>query len=101
MKKLEERVYRNLTMVPRGKVTTYKELGLSVGMENGQRVIGQIMRKNPRPVIVPCHRVVRSDRSVGGYAYGQKRKIELLMKEGVYIKKGKISQWDRTFHKLK
>ena len=71
MSDLSSRVYKKLLEVPRGKVTTYAELAKAVGIENGQRAIGNIMNKNPNPILVPCHRVVRSDGSVGGYAFGE------------------------------
>ena len=66
----EEKIYKNLLQVPPGKITTYSELSKSIGLENGQRIVGQIMKKNPFPVIVPCHRVVKSDGGIGGYAFG-------------------------------
>lgn len=87
---LEERVYKKLIEVPKGKVTTYGELAKAVGLPNGQRIIGRIMNKNPYPVIVPCHRVVMSTGKVGGYAWGEKIKSNMLAKEGVQIKNGKI-----------
>ena len=65
---IEKKIYRKLLQVPSGKITTYKELARSVGLQNGQRVIGQIMKKNPFPVIIPCHRVVKSNGEIGGYA---------------------------------
>ena len=65
---LEEKVYKKLLEVPPGKVTTYGELAKSIGLKNGQRIIGRMMNKNPYPVIIPCHRVVKSDGNVGGYA---------------------------------
>ena len=88
--KLEEKVYKKLLEVPLGMVTTYGELSKAVGIKNGQRVIGRIMNKNPYPVIVPCHRVIKSDGKIGGYAWGEKIKISMLAKEGVKIKNGKI-----------
>lgn len=88
--KLEEKVYKKLLEVPPGKVTTYGELAKAVGLKNGQRLIGKIMNKNPYPVIVPCHRVIKSDGKIGGYAWGEKIKINMLLKEGVKIKNGKI-----------
>jgi len=87
---LEQKVYRKLLEVPRGKVTTYSELAKSVGLKNGQRVIGRIMNKNPYPVVIPCHRVILSNKKVGGYAWGEKVKSKILAKEGIQIKKGKI-----------
>ena len=56
--------------MPPGYVTTYGELAKAINLKNGQRVVGQIMKKNPFPVIIPCHRVVKSDGTIGGYAYG-------------------------------
>ncbi|MBI4894584.1 MAG: MGMT family protein [Candidatus Aenigmarchaeota archaeon] len=100
MKNLSSRVYRSLMRVPRGKVTTYKALAESVGMKNGQRAIGRIMNRNPDPIKVPCHRVVRSDRSVGGYAYGTEKKIKLLSREGVSIKNGKIENWNKIIFRF-
>lgn len=88
--KLEDKVYKKLLEVPPGMVTTYGELARAVGFKNGQRVIGRIMNKNPYPVIVPCHRVIKSNGKIGGYAWGEKIKTNMLSKEGVKIKNGKI-----------
>lgn len=76
--------------IPPGKVTTYKELSLALGWPRGWRRVGKLLSANPHPVIVPCHRVVRSDGRVGGYKLGVKKKIELLREEGVEVKKGKV-----------
>ena len=89
--KLEDKVYKKLSEVPKGQVTTYGELAKAVGLKNGQRAIGRIMNKNPYPVIVPCHRVIMSTGKVGGYAWGEKVKTNMLAKEGVQIKNGKIA----------
>jgi methylated-DNA-[protein]-cysteine S-methyltransferase len=83
-------VYKKLLQVPKGKVTTYSELAKSVGLKNGQRVIGRIMNKNPFPVVIPCHRVILSSGKIGGYAWGEKVKTHMLSKEGIKIKNGKI-----------
>lgn len=95
MNELERRVYQKLLKVPKGKVTTYGDLAKAVGLENGQRVIGQIMNKNPFPVIIPCHRVVKSDGKVGGYYYGEEVKTKMLLDEGIFIKNGKIQEWKK------
>ena len=89
------KVYRRLLQVPKGKVTTYGELAKAVGLKNGQRIIGMIMKKNPFPVIVPCHRVVKSDGKIGGYAYGENVKSRMLANEGIKIKDGKIIDFDK------
>jgi methylated-DNA-[protein]-cysteine S-methyltransferase len=95
LNELERRVYQKLLKVPKGKVTTYGDLAKAVGLENGQRVIGQIMNKNPFPVIIPCHRVVKSDGKVGGYYYGEEVKTKMLLDEGIFIKNGKIQEWKK------
>ena len=92
---LSTRVYKKLLLVPKGKITTYGELSKAVGLKNGQRAIGMIMKKNPFPVIVPCHRVVNSDGKIGGYAYGKRVKSRMLANEGIQIKDGKIIDFDK------
>ena len=54
------------------------------------------MKKNPFPVIVPCHRVVKSDGTIGGYAYGIERKKYMLSKEGLEINNNKISNFKKN-----
>jgi methylated-DNA-[protein]-cysteine S-methyltransferase len=98
--KFEEKVYKKLLEVPPGKVTTYGELAKAVGLQNGQRLIGKIMNKNPYPVIVPCHRVVKSDGKIGGYAWGEKVKANMLTKEGIKIKNSKIISMDEIIYKF-
>ena len=92
--KLEDKVYKKLLEVPSGKITTYGELARSVGLKNGQRKIGQIMKNNSFPVIIPCHRVVKSDGTIGGYAFGIERKANMLSKEGIKISRGKILDFE-------
>ena len=87
---LEQKIYKKLLEVPKGQITTYGELAKAVGLKNGQRIVGKIMNKNPYPVIIPCHRVVMSTGKIGGYAYGEQIKINLLNDEGIQIKNGKI-----------
>jgi methylated-DNA-[protein]-cysteine S-methyltransferase len=100
LNELEKRVYKKLLSVPKGKVTTYGEIAKAVGLENGQRLIGQIMNKNPFPVVIPCHRVVKSDGKIGGYYYGQNVKTKMLSDEGISIKNGKIQNWEKTLHRF-
>jgi O-6-methylguanine DNA methyltransferase len=78
----QQAVFSRLMTVPAGKVTTYKALGDAVG-SNSYRAVGQALRTNPVPFLVPCHRVVKSDRTVGGYAFGPELKEHILKKEGV------------------
>ena len=70
--------------VPKGKVTTYRELAHALGTK-AYRAVGQAMNRNPQLVSVPCHRVIKSNGEVGGYALGIDRKKELLKMEGVQV----------------
>lgn len=97
---LANKVYKKLAEVPKGKITTYSELAKAVGIQNGQRAIGNIMNKNQFPVIIPCHRVVKSDGSVGGYAYGQDIKKNMLAKEGIKIQNGKILDLENKLYRF-
>ena len=97
---LEQKIYKKLLQVPKGQITTYGELAKAVGLENGQRAVGKIMNKNPYPVIVPCHRVVMSTGKIGGYAYGEEIKSNMLSKEGIKIKNGKILDWENKIYRF-
>lgn len=86
----ETRVYNILKFVPKGSVTTYGELARYLGIPRGARAVGNALNRNPYAPLVPCHRVVGYDGSLGGYAFGSARKIALLKKEGVVVNQGKI-----------
>lgn len=88
-------VYSLVSNIPTGKVVTYGQLATSLGNSRAARGIGKVLNKNPRPVIVPCHRVVCSDGHVGGYMYGKKRKISLLVKEGIPIDNDLIKDFEK------
>ena len=94
MKTLSEKVYKEISKVPKGQVITYKELAAKVDNPKAIRAVATIVGQNPNPIVVPCHRVVRSDYKVGEYTYKGKRdqviKIKLLRSEGVGIEGDKI-----------
>ena len=90
MTPFQEKIYKVVKKILRGEVLTYKQVAKAVGSPRAFRAVGNILNKNIDSE-VPCHRVVRSDGKVGGYRYGQGRKIALLEKEGVSIKKQKIT----------
>ncbi|MCE5215313.1 MAG: methylated-DNA--[protein]-cysteine S-methyltransferase [Methanobacterium sp.] len=75
--------------ISHGKVGTYKSLAEKLGT-HAYRAVGTALRKNPFPLIIPCHRVVRSDLTIGKYAGGSEMKKELLKREGVTIKGDKV-----------
>ncbi len=76
-------VYNVVAQIPEGKVTTYGDIARALGHPRAPRVIGRILNKNPNPIVTPCHRVIKSDGNIGGYAFGKVRKKELLKKEGL------------------
>ena len=87
---LAEKVYATLRTIPRGKVTTYKQLARRIGSPRGARAVGNALNKNPHAPTVPCHRVVMTGGRLGGYASGPKRKTVLLRREGVMVTNEKI-----------
>lgn len=97
----KKKVYRAAKKVPAGRVTSYKEIARYMGTK-AYRLIGRALSVNPYAPVVPCHRVVRSDGSLGGYsaAGGIKEKISLLKKEGVYVKNNKVVDFSRVFYSL-
>lgn len=86
-------VYSALKSIPAGKVTTYGDIARTLGMPTASRAVGRILNMNPNPVIVPCHRVIMSSGRLGGYAFGKKRKKELLQKEGVVFEGDKVIEF--------
>ena len=91
MKKLfNERCYKILRKVPRGKVTTYKAIARKLNIK-AYRAIGNALHVNPYAPKVPCHRVVKSNGEIGGFASGTKNKIKMLRLEGIQIKNNKIN----------
>lgn len=78
----QQKVLRKLQEVPRGAVVGYQALGAAAGAPKGARAVGNAMHNNPVPIYVPCHRVIASDGSIGGYGGGIPRKLQLLRSEG-------------------
>ncbi len=90
-KSFDSKVLELTKKIPNGKVTTYKILAEKLGTK-AYRAVGSALKRNKNPVVIPCHRVIRSDLMVGNYsAKGwTKEKIRLLKKEGVKIKGGRL-----------
>lgn len=78
-----------LCKIPSGKVTTYKELAKKLKIH--PRTVGILLNKNLYPIVFPCHRVVMSNGSLGGYSKGITKKAQLLRSEGIQIRNGKIN----------
>lgn len=98
----KKRVYEATSQIPKGRVSTYGAIAAAAGRPNAARAVGRLMHVNPNPVIVPCHRVVSSDGTVGGYGRGREAKVEKLAAEGVSVIDGHIVDFEkkmfRNFH---
>ena len=79
----QEAVWRELRRIPLGQTRSYADIAKAVGQPGAVRAVGTANGSNPIAVLVPCHRVIRSDGSLGGYAGGLDRKRKLLDAEGV------------------
>lgn len=77
--------------IPYGWVSTYGRLAKKIGVPRASRAVGQTLARNPFPIIIPCHRTIRSDGSLGGFQGGLKLKRKLLELEGIqFNRKGKV-----------
>lgn len=85
----QRKVYRVVKGIPEGEVCSYKWVARKIGNPKAYRAVGNALNKNPAPAIVPCHRVVKSDASLGGFSKGARAKLRLLRGEG--LTPGKIS----------
>lgn len=88
-KSFSEKCYSLLRKVPKGKTTTYKDIAEALNTK-AYRAVGRAMNKNPYAPQVACHRVIKSNGKIGGFAGGTKKKIALLKKEGIKIKDRKV-----------
>ena len=71
--------------IPRGEVRPYAWVAREAGSPKASRAVGSVMANNPVPLLIPCHRVVRNDGTIGQYAFGAEKKVGLLEGEGVPV----------------
>jgi methylated-DNA-[protein]-cysteine S-methyltransferase len=99
-KNFNQRVWQLLKKIPRGRVTTYKEIGRRLHSK-AYRAVGSACHRNPYAPVAACHRVVNSDGSLGGFAGGLQKKIALLEADGVRIKNKKIMGFEKIFFRFR
>ncbi|MFA5042854.1 MAG: MGMT family protein [Kiritimatiellia bacterium] len=92
----QKKVYAALIRVPRGRVTTYQQLAAALDCRSC-RAVGQALKRNPYAPEAPCHRVIAADLTPGGFmgrrgGAAVRRKLELLAKEGVRFRDGKLAE---------
>jgi len=94
-----KRVYAVVSSIPRGRVSTYGAVARAIGSPRAARAIGSLMRTNPNPPTIPCHRVVYSDARLGGFSGRAKVAVKekLLRSEGIIIVRGRIKNFSEVF----
>jgi len=84
------KVLKAVAEIPKGETISYKGLARKIGNPNAYRAVGHALSKNPFPIIIPCHRVIKSSGEIGNYSFGGKvKKQKLLTKEGYKSKNKK------------
>lgn len=78
----QKSVWQALLKIPYGKTSYYKEIAKTIGNPRATQAVGTAVGKNPFLIIIPCHRVIKADGSLGGFAYGKEIKRKLLKIEG-------------------
>ena len=96
----QQKVLALTTKIPKGKVSTYKEIAKALGNEKAARAVGNALNKNPTPIKVPCHRVVGNCGRLGGFALGARKKKALLEREGVKLEKGNVKDFEEKLFKF-
>jgi methylated-DNA-[protein]-cysteine S-methyltransferase len=104
MKTFADKAYDLLRKVPRGRVTTYKEIAHALGSRS-YRGVGQAMRKNPYAPEVPCHRVVAASGRIGGFqgkssGAAIQKKMNLLKEEGIEFNGGKVKNFEKVLFRF-
>ncbi len=88
----QEKVYKECSRIPKGKVSTYN--AIAKRLKSSPRAVGQALKRNPYAPKVPCHRVIKSDGTLGGYdgIMNNNKKIRMLKSEGIIIKNNKVDE---------
>lgn len=89
MTSFEKQVYAYVATIPQGRVVSYKQVARAIGHPGAYRAVGNALHKN-RSSAVPCHRVIASDGTLGGYVDGKKKKRSLLRAEGAIDETGNV-----------
>lgn len=88
----QKKVWIELTKIPYGETRSYKDIATAIGNENASRAVGMANNKNPIPIIIPCHRVVGSNKNLVGYGGGLYIKEKLLNIEGISVKNNRVDK---------
>ena len=82
----QQKVWKEILKIPYGETRSYKQIAINIGRPNSSRAVANACGKNPYPELIPCHRVIRSDGSVGGYSLkGGIKQKKLLLKDEDFL----------------
>ncbi len=95
----ENKVFSAVKKIPQGRVSTYSIVAKAIGHQKAYRTVGNALNKNTNSD-VPCHRIVRSDGTVGGFAHGAKKKILILETEGISIANAKVKNLENVLFRF-
>jgi len=95
--KFQQKVWELLKEIPKGRVTTYKILSEKMEVKAYQAV-GNACHENPFSPSIPCHRVIKSNGKIGGFANGVEKKIKLLEKEGIEVKNDRVLNFKKHLY---
>jgi methylated-DNA-[protein]-cysteine S-methyltransferase len=85
LKPFTARVLTEIRRIPYGRTASYGAVARDLGYAGAARAVGQALKRNPIPLVIPCHRVIREDGSLGGFSMGLDMKIRLLLLEGIPV----------------
>ena len=97
--KFQNRVYKIISKIPRGRVVSYQDVASKLGNKNLARAVGQALNRNPFAPKIPYHRIISKDGRLGGYKLGSKNKRKILLAEGIKFNGNNLVP-QRCFFKL-
>ncbi|MAG08535.1 cysteine methyltransferase [Candidatus Woesearchaeota archaeon] len=99
MNNLRNKVLKLTSGIPKGNITTYKILAEKLGTK-AYRAVGTALKNNPTPIIIPCHRVVKSNGELGEFSSKVYKKEDLLREEGIEIKNNRIVDFKEKLYRF-
>ncbi|MFN3527928.1 MAG: endonuclease V [Candidatus Altarchaeaceae archaeon] len=96
---LYDYVFNLVKQIPKGKISTYKEIAIALGDEISARAVGRILNCNENLNEIPCYRIINSNGEIGGYKLGIEKKIDLLKKDGFEIENNRIKNFEKYVFK--